>query len=164
MEDGGRVRGTQEKQLDPCFIESAGWICEYVYRCANYPNATKGTCAVGEYANQGCVPKIRAHNSEDIPCSSLMVIGESVSSDCCLKDPSVLSSEFLQCLSVHLTVRKYISLFFFWYRSLIVNWHLYMTCHIKAFKAQRGAVTPGKKSWTPVLWFYQGDIAWRKKK
>lgn len=41
------------------------------------------------------VPKIRAHNLEDISCSTLMVIGESVSSDCCLKD------ECLQCLSVH---------------------------------------------------------------
>lgn len=39
-----------------------------------------------EYANQGCVPKIRAHNLEDISCSTLTVIGESVSSDCPLKD------------------------------------------------------------------------------
>lgn len=43
-----------------------------------------------------CVPKIRAHILEDISCSTLMAIGESVSSDCCLKD------ECLQCLSVHL--------------------------------------------------------------
>lgn len=50
-----------------------------MYRRANHPNTTKGTCAVREYANQCCVPKIRAHNLEDISCSTLMVIGESVS-------------------------------------------------------------------------------------
>lgn len=68
-----------------------------IYLCANHLNTPEGSCAVGEYANQGPVPKIRAHNIENISFSTLMVTGEFISSDCFLKD------ECLQCLSVHLT-------------------------------------------------------------
>lgn len=57
------------------------------------------------YVNQGCVPTIKAHNLEDISCSTLMDIGESVSSDSCLKD------ECLQFFSGHLRFRKYIYVF-----------------------------------------------------
>lgn len=85
-----------------------------MYRRANHPNTTEGTSAVGVYANQGCVPKIRAHNLEDISRSTLMAIGESVSSDYCLKD------EYLQCLSVHLKSGN-ISFFFSDFEVLLLN-------------------------------------------
>lgn len=94
---------------------------------ANHPNTTKGTCAAGEYANQGCVPKIRAHNLEDISCSTLMVIGESVSSDCCLKDESQ------QSFSVYLKSES-IFLFSFWFGIPIVNWHLTWRTTSKCWK------------------------------
>ena len=63
--------------------------------CKSSEPHQKGTCAVGEYANQACVPEMRAHNLGNTSCSKLMVIGESVSFDCSL-------NELQQYLSVHL--------------------------------------------------------------
>lgn len=103
VKDGGRARERAGERRDrssrTLVLLNLWYDCDEsvnMYRRANHPNTTEGTCAVGEYANQGCVPKIRAHNLEDVSCSTLMVTGESVSSDCCLKD------ECLQRLSAHL--------------------------------------------------------------
>ena len=113
------------------------WICIGVQIIPTPPKGG-GSSAVGGESMQirACVPKIRAHNLEDISCSTLMVIGESVSSDCCLKD------ERLQCLSSAPRVRKYY--FFLLSTSLIVGWHLTWHTTIKALKTRRGTATPAE--------------------
>lgn len=134
------------------------WICIGVQIIPTPPKGG-GLRSGGEsMLIRACVPKIRAHNLEDISCSTLMVIGERVSSDCCLKD------ERLQCLSALLESGNISS--FSSPRVLLLADTLRDIPSSKRSKHDAARRLP-EKSRTPVLWFYQGDIAgkyiWKKK-
>lgn len=73
-----------------------------MYLCTNHLNTTEGKWEVWNYANESSVPKIRAHKLENVSFSTLMAIGEKVSSD------SFLGS--VPAVSLHAPdVRKYTS-------------------------------------------------------
>lgn len=116
VKDGGRVSGAGDRlglgeAAGPLFYWICGknlWICIVVQIIPTLP---KEHVQWESMLIRAACPKIRAQYWEDISCSLLMVIGESVLSDCCLKGPSVLSSHFLQCLFVYLKQRN-ISPFF----------------------------------------------------
>lgn len=153
-----QTTGLSRSKPDSCFIE-----CVNMYRRAKIiptPPEGGGLRSGGEsMLIRACVPKIRAHNLEDISCSTLMVIGERVSSDCCLKD------ERLQCLSALLESGNITS--FSSPRVLLLADTLRDIPSSKRSKHDAARQLP-EKSRTPVLWFYQGDIAgkyiWKNKK
>lgn len=122
------------------------WICIGVQIIQTPP---KGLVWRESMLIRGCVPKIRAHNLEDISCSTLMVNWECVSSDC-----------WGFSLSLHLN-SKNIFLFYFLIQKSYFKVTPYTTRRIKVLK-NNTVPWLSEKSWTPVLWFYQGDIASRK--